>query len=104
MHPGDRLETGHFIRRKDHVPRPQGEAFPLPVIQPEDRGGALQQAGITGKEPLLKEPGAQRILVEAAPDRTIRGREAEFPSALAHVKDRKTRQRVASVVRGALAG
>jgi hypothetical protein len=104
MDPGYRLQTGHFVRREDHVSRTQRLTCPLPVIEIQDRSGALKQAGIAGEKPLLKEPGAQGVFVQSTPDRTIGSREAQFPSTFAHVENREARQRVTPIIGGALTG
>src|SRR5688572_1970078 len=102
MDPGERLEPRHLIGREHYLARPQWLAFPAALIQFEDRGGLLQQAGIAGKEPLLKEPGPQGVLVEAAPDGTIGELQAEVPGPLTDIEDREARQRTPLGVRRAL--
>jgi hypothetical protein len=68
---GEGLQAGHFVGAEDEIPGTKWLPLPLAVVEAQQGGGSLQQAGVAGKEPLLLEPGADRIPSERALESTL---------------------------------
>ncbi len=63
------LNAGFFRRRDDPVERI--DSFPLPVslVQIQDNGGLLEEAGGAREDPVFALPRLNGVLVEDSPDR-----------------------------------